>query len=77
MERREGEDESELSRRVQSALAEELEVMGSEVTIEDVNKWMTGMCELSRKGEYVGLLVLSPLRNSRDVLTLSSTASCP
>jgi len=49
MERREEEDESELTRRVQSALGEELEIMGSEVTTEDVNKWMSGIRECGLK----------------------------
>lgn len=43
MERREEEDENELSARVQSALGEELEIMGSEITTEDINKWMSGI----------------------------------
>ena len=76
MERREEEDESELTRRVQSALGEELEIMGSEVTTEDVNKWMSGIreCGLKEVRECAHSL-LSPLRDSKITFTLFSSHS--
>ena len=45
MERREEEEAAQLSRRVQLALAEELDVLGSEVTADDITIWMRGRVE--------------------------------
>ena len=42
MEKREGEEARELCQRVQAALGEELQLQQSEVTAEDVKKWMKG-----------------------------------
>ena len=51
MERREGEEVPELCGRVQVALAEELQLRRSEVTLEDINRWIEGITESKAHGD--------------------------
>ena len=51
MERREGEEVPELCGRVQVALAEELQLRRSEVTLEDINRWIEGITESKTHGD--------------------------